>query len=84
MLVALGIAAQAQLERIDLRRDGQLVHRAFQGIDGGGRAGAAHVAGCRQIEAHEPVGVLRMGRGVEQAGPARSPAGNSSRIARSR
>ena len=70
VLVAFGIAAQAELERVDLQRDGQLVHRGFQRIDGGRRTGAAHVAGCGKIELGEPVGVFRVGRGVEQAGPA--------------
>ena len=70
VLVAIRIAPQAQLQRIELERDRQLVHRAFERIDAGRGAWSAHVARRRKIEPRELVRVFRVGALVEQAGPA--------------
>jgi hypothetical protein len=43
VLIAIRVAAQAQLDRVELERDRELVHGAFERIDGGRRAGRAHV-----------------------------------------
>ena len=43
VLVAVRVAPQAQLQRIELERHRKLVHRAFECIDAGGRARRAHV-----------------------------------------
>ena len=69
-LVAVGIALQAQLHRIDLERDGEFVHRAFQRIDAGRRARGAHVAGGRHVELDELVLEFRVGALVKQVAPA--------------
>ncbi len=55
-LVAVRIALQSQLDRVELERDGQLVHGAFERADAGGGAGCAHVAGCGEVEIDELVG----------------------------
>jgi hypothetical protein len=70
MLIALRIAAQAKLDRVELERNRELVHRRFERIDGAGGAGTAHVARGREIEPGEPVLVFRMVALVEQARPA--------------
>ena len=68
-LVAIRIAPQAQLERIELERDGELVHRAFERIDAGAAPGARMSHGS-EIEPRELVLELRVGALVEQARPA--------------
>ena len=70
VLIAVRIAPQAKLERVELERDRQLVHRGFERKERGGGARRAHVARGREIELGEPVRVFRIGRFVEQAGPA--------------
>src|SRR5262249_4463424 len=70
VLVAVWIIPQAQLQRIDLERNRQLIHRALERIDGRGGAGGALVARCWLIELGEPVRVARIGALVEEAGPA--------------
>jgi hypothetical protein len=74
-LVAIGVAAQPQLQRIELQRDCKLIHRAFQRIDAGRRARRAHVARRRHIQARELVGISRIGGGIEQLRPAGVVAG---------
>jgi hypothetical protein len=70
VLVAIRIATQAKLQRIELERDRELVHRAFERVDAGGGARAAHVARGRKIELGELMRVLRVGAFVEEARPA--------------
>src|SRR5262249_25296577 len=70
VLVTVRIAAQAQLQRIELERDRKLVHRAFERKRAGRRARAAHIAGGREVELGELVYVFRVGAFVEEAGPA--------------
>ena len=48
MLVAVRIAAQPQLKRVELERNGEFVHRAFERIDAG--RGARALA-CRRASA---------------------------------
>ena len=56
VLIAIRIAAQAQLDRIEAKLCGELVHRTFEPIDAGGAAGRAHIGGCREVEPHELLG----------------------------
>jgi hypothetical protein len=70
VLVAIRIAPQAKLERVQLERDRELVHGALERIDAGRGARRAHVARGCEIEPRELVRVLRVGAFVEQAGPA--------------
>ena len=70
VLVALRITFEAQLKRIELERDREFVHRAFESIDAGCGTGRAHVARGLKIEPRELVRILRMGALVEQARPA--------------
>ncbi len=53
--VALGEVDQAQLQRIDAARMGQLVHGAFQCVYAEGRAGRAHVDRGEHVERREAV-----------------------------
>jgi hypothetical protein len=69
VLVAIRITPQAKLERIELEGDRELVHRAFERIDGGRGTRGAHIAWCRKIEPRQLVPVFPMGALVEQAGP---------------
>ncbi len=75
VLVAVGVALQPQLHRIDLERDGKFVHRAFERIDAGRRTRRAHVGGGRKIQPRELVHELRVRALVEQIGPAGVVAG---------
>src|SRR3984957_2418805 len=68
-LIAVRIASQAQLERIELGGHSQFVDSAFECMDTGRGARAAHVAGGRKIEPRQLVRVSRSGAGVEQARP---------------
>ena len=70
MLVAIRITAQAQLDRIELERNRELVHRAFERIDPGRGARRAHVAGGGKIELRDLMRILRVGALVEEARPA--------------
>ena len=70
VLVAVRIAPQAKLERVELELDRKLVHRGFERKQRGGGARRAHVARGREIEPGEPVRVFRIRRLVERAGPA--------------
>ncbi len=69
VLIAIGIAAQPQLQRIELERDRKLVHRAFQSIDAGRRARRAHVGWRRQIEPRQSVHIFGVRAFVELARP---------------
>ncbi len=70
-LVAIGIAAQAQLDRIELQLDGELVHRRLEREQRGGGARRPHVARRRKVELGQPVRVFGIRRLVEHARPAR-------------
>ena len=71
MLVAVRIAAQTQLERVQRQGGGEFVHRRFESEQSRSGTGPAHVAGGRQIEPRQPVHILGIRRTVEQTGPAR-------------
>ena len=70
VLIAIGIAPQAQFHGIEFQRDREFIHRAFEAIDPGGRAGRAHVGWSRGIEPHEFVHELGVGALVEESAPA--------------
>src|SRR5262249_4721857 len=69
-LVAAGIIDQPQLERIELRRVGELVHRAFDSIDALGAAWPAHVARRVLVELDQLLAQLAVGAAIELARPA--------------
>ena len=84
VLVAVRIAAQTQLHGIDLKRDCELVHRAFERVNAGRGARRAHVAGGRNVERDELVRVSGVGATC-RAGPTnRCRCARNPRIARSR
>src|SRR6185503_7458947 len=70
VLIAVRIAPQAKLERVELERNRKLIHRGFERKERWSGAGRAHVARGRKIEPREPVRVFRIGGLVEQARPA--------------
>ena len=84
VLIAIGIAAQAKFERIDLERNRKLIHRAFKRIDAGRAAWAAHIARCRKVELGELMRVIWRWRMYRVLPTNRSLAGCSLRIATSR
>ncbi len=70
VLVAVGdVVAQAQLDRVDAGRVGQLVHRGFERVEPQHRARRPHVGGRVGVELGELVGEARVGAVVEQARP---------------
>ena len=75
VLVAVGVALQPQLHRIDLERDREFVHRAFERIDARRSARRAHVGGGRNVQPRQPVHEFRIGAFVEQVCPAGIVAG---------
>src|SRR5258708_523762 len=70
VLIAVRIAAQAQLDRVELERDRKLVHRAFERKRAGRGARRAHVAGGGKVELGQLVRVVRVGALVEEPRPA--------------
>src|SRR5262249_60211954 len=68
-LVLVRVVDEPQLERIDVRRIGELIHRAFDGIGAFRSARGAHVAGGVLIELDEPLTELAVCAFVEQARP---------------
>ena len=78
VLVAVRVAANAQFHRVELERDGEFVHRAFERIDAGGGTRRAHVAGRGDVEPRELVLVFGVGALVERAAHAVSLRENSS------
>ena len=69
-LVAIRIALQPQFDRVELERDRQLVHGAFERADAGSRARRAHVAGRGDVETDELVGEAAVRALVELFRPA--------------
>src|SRR5262249_55035369 len=70
VLVAVRIAAQAQLQRIELERDRKLVHRAFERKRAGRGARAVHTEGGGRAEFGDFVFLFRVGDFVGGAAPA--------------
>src|SRR5262245_19595457 len=68
-LVLVRVVDQPQFERIDVRRIGELIHRAFDGIGAFRSARCTHVAGGILIELDEPLTELAVCAFVEQARP---------------
>src|SRR5262249_18780158 len=63
------VVDQPQLERIDVRRVGELIHRAFDGIGAFRSARRTHVARGILIELDKPLTELAVCAFVEQARP---------------
>src|SRR5262245_4383254 len=68
-LVLVRVVDQPQFERIDVRRMGELIHCAFDGIGAFRSARCTHVAGGILIELDEPLTELAVCAFVEQARP---------------
>ena len=84
VLIAVRIAPQAKLERVELERDRELVHRGFERKERGGGAGRAHVARGREIELARACARISHWRICRADRTSPSPADRSPRIATSR
>src|SRR3982074_358662 len=69
-LVPVGIVVETQLERIDVRRIGELGHRTCDRRDAFRPALPTHVGGRVLVELDQPLSELAVGAAVEQARPA--------------
>ena len=83
VLVAVRVASQPQLQRIELERDGKLVHRAFERVDAGRRARRAHVGGRGNVEPRQLVHVASRWRTCRAGPTSRCRCARTPRIATS-
>jgi hypothetical protein len=69
-LVRVGVVDQPQLERIDMSRISELIHRAFDRIKPFSSARRAHVARRVLVELHKPLPAFGVRAAIELARPA--------------